>query len=257
MNEDATDDAIAYMETEEVKALTERIKAATGALKVPDEMQQATDENPYDATALIINNSFELDNEGATNGGTNGWSYNTKATGDTGARELSNETYAYTSEYGDEVGNYTFNTWHGSAVEGGFYLTQTIASVPAGTYELKALLAADLGTVIGLTANGDGKAYTLETPKDQATEGDIIFKLVEDGNLEIRVSSDSWFKADYFRLTYYGKDSSKEPNVTGADEIIAEPVEIVAIYNAAGAQIPAMQSGLNFVQYSSGKVLKK
>ncbi len=86
LNEDATDDAIAYMETAEVKALTERIKAATGALKVPDEMQQATDENPYDATALIINNSFELDNEGATNGGTNGWSYNTKATGDTGAR---------------------------------------------------------------------------------------------------------------------------------------------------------------------------
>ena len=252
LDEDATDDAIANLSTEEVRALKARILEAIGALKVPDAMKQATDENPYDATDLIVNNSFEGDGSGSTDG----WTYNTKATGDTGARDLNNATYAYTSAYGSEVGDYTFNTWSGSAIEGGFYVAQTVSAIPAGTYQLKALLAADLGSIISLTVNGDGKTYTLETPKEEATEADITFTLEEKGDIDIRVSSDSWFKTDYFRLTYFGANSAHQPDVTEVDEIEVSDTEIVSIFNAAGAQIPALQPGLNFIQYSSGKVLK-
>lgn len=252
LDEDATDDAIANMTTDEVRAITVRIAEATGALKIPDDMKNASDANPYDASDLIVNNSFEGDGSGSTDG----WTYNTKATGDTGARDLSNATYAYTSAYGEEVGSYTFNTWSGGTVDGGFYVAQTVTAVPAGTYELKALIAADLESEISLTVNGDGKTYYLTTPKEEATEAHITFALEEKGDLDIRVSSPSWFKADYFRLTYFGTGSSHQPDVTEVDEIEVSDSEITAIFNAAGAQIPALQPGLNFVQYGSGKVVK-
>ena len=251
LNEDASDDAISNMTTDEVRAITVRIAEATGALKIPDDMKNASDEHPYyKATDLIVNNSFEGDGSGSTDG----WTYYQGS--DTGAKPLSTATYAYTSAYGEDVGAYTFNTWNSSAPSGGYYLAQTVTAVPAGTYELKALIAADLESEISLTVNGDGKTYYLTTPKEEATEAHITFALEEKGDLDIRVSSPSWFKADYFRLTYFGTGSSHQPDVTEVDEIEVSDSEITAIFNAAGAQIPALQPGLNFVQYGSGKVVK-
>lgn len=231
------------LNNEELSTLSASAKDAITELKIPD-TEGASDTNPIDMTQTIENNSFET-------GNITGWTYNTAATGDTGVKSNSTETYTISNA----DGSYLFNTWHGSALEGGFWLAQTVKALPAGTYELNALIASDAKNKIVVTAANGGAEYELETPKGEATEASIIFELEENEDLEIKVSSASWFKADYFRLKYFGTNSTQKPTEVDGIEV-AEGAQIVAIYTVSGAPVASLQKGLNIVKYADGSVKK-
>ena len=240
---DAVNEAAANtsdLTNEEIEALIERAKEAASALRIPAS-GGASDDNPIDFTQVITNNSFE---DGLT-----GWTY--YAGSDTKAADNSNDTY----HIDNADGNFVFNTWNGSAPEGGFYVEQVIKGLPAGTYNLEALLASDKGNTISLIANSYEVPYTMENDKNVATEAFNIFPLEEGEDLVIRVASASWFKADYFRLTYFGTESDKE--ITGIESVeTAETSAPAAIYTISGAKVSSLQKGINIVKYANGKVAK-
>jgi len=226
--------------TDELVALTEEMTEVAAALKVPA-YEDATDENPIDMTRVIVNNSFE---EGLT-----GWTYYKGS--DTQAADNSNSTYTiYNAD-----GNYVFNTWSGSAPAEGFWVAQTINNLPAGTYELQALLASDMNNTIGLTAANGGADFVMENAKETGMEASIFFKLAEGEELEIKAFSKTWFKADNFRLFYYGTESQNVVTDVAAVELPAAAAPS-AIYSISGARLNGLQKGLNIVKFSNGTVKK-
>ena len=101
---------------------------------------------------------------------------------------------------------------------------------------------------------------------------DVTFKLDKESVITLGVMAKStnanWLAADNFKLTYYGTASAKEESGDAGDANAIEGVEeaapaakaIVAIYNAAGAQISTLQPGINIVKYADGttkKIFKK
>ena len=207
----------------------------------------ATDEEPVNVTAAIVNNSFE--------DGTNGWEV--VRGGDTDAKDNSNSTYTieFPEEYEELAGNYVFNTWAGSIPAGGLPVSQDIYGLPAGTYTVKAILASDANNVVTLYANEFSADYKMEGSKSHATEAELKFYISkEDAKLTLMVNSKSWFKCDCFQLFYHG-----EANTTAIDEVAAEPAtnaEPAAIYNISGVRVSALTKGINIVKMADGKVKK-
>jgi len=219
--------------TEEINQLMEDMELALARIYNPD-YKDASDDNPIDFTVRIKNNSFET-------GTTDGWTYNTKASGDTGAKENSNATYTINNA----DGAYVFNTWNSSLPEGGFWVTQTVKGLPAGTYQLEALMASDAGHTITLSAANGTADFVLEYGLDTATDGAITFTIEENEPVEIKAYSPTWFKVDNFRLTYFGNESSKEPSAI--DETIANTNASTAIYNLSGQRLQTLQKGINII----------
>jgi len=180
------------------------------------EYKGASDDNPVDFTVRIKNNSFET-------GTAEGWIYNIAATGDTGVKDNSNATY--TIENAD--GAYVFNTWHSSLPTGGFWVAQTVKGLPAGTYQLDALMASNAGNTITLAAANASVDFVLENDLNLAT--------------------------DNFRLTYFGTESQKDPSAI--DEIAVESHISSAIYNLSGQRIQTLRKGINIID--GKKVLVK
>ncbi|MCH5174848.1 MAG: hypothetical protein J1F40_03085 [Prevotellaceae bacterium] len=301
--------------TDELRALIEKIKYVAGFLRIPTGYENASDAEPFDMTGAIVNPSFEDDGDEVKT--ITGWTYNTAASGDTkvarvfedveGERTPIYATEKVKDESGVETGEvritgygtyyvenadgyYVFNTWNGSVPSGGFWLAQTIAGLPAGTYEVSALVAGDAGNEISLETNTHRKSKaTITVPAlesdDEATEDDEpaevdedeeeeenvlvvgpknighkvtnIFVLKEGAELEIKVTANGWFKADDFHLTYFGTKSEKIATdintVEPADDAASAPV---AIYTLAGTKVSSLQKGINIVKYSNGKVTK-
>jgi len=184
------------MTTEEIEALTTEMNRVIGMMKIPAGYEEATEENPVDFTQVIENNSFET-------GDLTGWTRNDKATGDTGVKESGAEGTTYYVSNVD--GTYLFNTWNGSALDDGYWVTQTIGYLPSGVYELSALLASDQGNVITLSAGNLATEFAMPTDKATALDTTITFTVQTEGeSVEIKASSKTWFKADNFRLTYLG-----------------------------------------------------
>jgi hypothetical protein len=206
------------------------------------EYKGASDDNPVDFTVRIKNNSFET-------GTAEGWIYNIAATGDTGVKDNSNATY--TIENAD--GAYVFNTWHSSLPTGGFWVAQTVKGLPAGTYQLDALMASNAGNTITLAAANASVDFVLENDLNLATDGSIIFTIAENEPVEIKASSQTWFKVDNFRLTYFGTESQKDPSAI--DEIAVESHISSAIYNLSGQRIQTLRKGINIID--GKKVLVK
>ena len=289
--------------TAELKDLVKRMKWATGYMKVPAGYEDASDDNEFDMTFVIVNPSFET-------GDLTGWKYN-KASNETKVVKVyedvddvrtpiydANQANGYSTYFVENAdGHYLFNTWSGSVPSGGFWLAQTITGLPAGTYEISALVASDAGREITLETDTHRKSKaTITIPElesdDEATEGDDeadepaevdedeneeeeektpyltvknighrvsnIFVIEEGAELEIKLSAMGWFKADDFKLTYYGKDSEKIATdintVEPADDAAASAP--VAIYTLAGTKVSSMQKGINIVKYANGKVAK-
>ena len=90
--------------------------------------------------------------------------------------------------------------------------------------------------------------------KETAEEVSVVFKLENDNDkISIKVASESWFKADYFQLYYYGKNSSKETgNYTGIEDIIANNSEVAEIYTVNGVKVSKLQNGINIIRTSKG-----
>jgi len=214
-----------FKEKELKQALIDNIILTTVKLRIPKHYNTATDDEPVEMTAMIFAPSFEENGSASSDG----WKWNTKASGDTGVKDNSNGTYAISNA----DGSFVFNTWNKDAVDGGYWVAQSVKALPAGMYELTALVASDAGNTISLTAGNDTKSTTLTTPKEQGTDISVIFAVKEgQDETEIKVSSNTWFKADNFRLQYFGANSQKE--TTGVDGIEeSADAELAGIYNAA------------------------
>ncbi len=241
-------DGKTFTNAQATQAIAEMEKL-TKLLGVPANIGDASDENPVEITNVITNHSFET-------GDLTGWTV-AQGTADTGSKENSNSTYTVNNA----DGAYVFNTWNSSAVEGGFFVSQDLEGLdlPAGTYELKALVASDANNTQKLSANGYVTEITTNG-KETAEETSVIFKIDEDNaKITIKVASETWFKADGFQLFYYGKNSSKATAVdTGIEDIIASS-EATDIYTINGVKVATLQNGLNIIRTKKGvkKAMKK
>jgi len=149
-------------------------------------------------TSVILNHSFET-------GNMTGWSALSRT--DTGVKDQSNGTYSITN--GDAVdGLKLFNSWGGSA-ENNVY--QTIPSLPAGTYQLSALLAGFNGEELVLAANETTNSVVVAGDKTVGYTVNVIFTLDAASDVTIKASNTkgvstsdaSFIKADNFTLTAY------------------------------------------------------
>lgn len=103
----------------------------------------ASDENPVDATWLITNPSFET-------GDLTGWTMTPSEGSDMGAREVemveTDRAYPLTGHDGNWIAN-LYTWWSGVAIE------QVVGEVPAGIYEVSALVATWEGYTVNFYAN--------------------------------------------------------------------------------------------------------
>ena len=236
-----------YTDAQAQQAIANMIKLAK-KLAVPADIEEASDFDRKDITNVITNNSFET-------GDLTGWTV-AKGASDTGAVENSNEIYAVNNA----DGSYVFYIWNSSAIEGGFFIAQDIEDLdlPVGTYELTCIVASDANNVQNVKVNNN--MYEMTTnDKANGEEISVVFKLENDNDkISFMVSSDTWFKADYFQLFYYGKNSTKENiGATGMKDIMATS-ETIDIYTIDGVKVPTLQPGLNIIRTKNGvkKVMK-
>ncbi len=204
--------AISYVEgwTSNATTVTDPIRAKytngeysneTTASDIYGEYQAAeiaaisADPEATDYTSVILNHSFET-------GDMTGWSAESR--NDTGVKENSNGTYTINN---DVDGNYIFNSWGGSA-ENNVY--QTIKNLPAGTYQLTALLAGFTGEKLVLAANDVTNSVTVEGDKGTGNTVNVVFTLEAAADVVIKASNTkatsadaSFIKADNFCLVAY------------------------------------------------------
>ena len=146
-----------------------------------------------DMTSFIVNPSFET-------GDLTGWTVGSSS--DTGVRENSNGTY---TTIGCD-GNYVFNTWWQ-----GIPITQTVANLPNGKYELKALMTSDAGDHLYLLANGEhSDVFGSPEGKGVFVEQSMQFNVTDNtatigaigGNEDGSFNENGyfWYKVDNFRL---------------------------------------------------------
>lgn len=178
-----------------------------------------------DLTSLITNPSFEsngsavnLSAENLT--GVTGWTLASASnTNDVGTRAYGNEGSTYYSYNG--VGDYCFNCyWEGKP------LTQSLGSLPAGTYELSALVTtgndSSIGTVY-LNANSNvSTGYARKGAASYFFREKLVFTLTEPTSVTIGIRGGNdiegnaskgaynengywWYKCDDFQLTYLCK----------------------------------------------------
>lgn len=146
-------------------------------------------------TSAIINPSFETQDM-------SGWQAEKR--NDTGV--VMNSLSTYRMENAD--GDYIFNSWGGTA-ENNVY--QTIKGLPAGTYQLNAVLAGFEGETLVLAANETTKNIIVDTHKGYGNPVNVIFTLEENCDLTIKASNTksqstsdaSFIKADNFTLKAY------------------------------------------------------
>ena len=168
---------------------------------------KANSTNPIDVTSTYIKNA------GFETGTTDGWA--TTSSSDTGARSTTEDNY----KTNGSQGNWLFNTWWK-----GTPCTQTIGKLPAGQYELSAMVASDGATIYMITGdNSDDYAY-VETTTNEGAIGKTLSKKFllssETSNYKIGVVGGAdgkagehkpyvadgywWYKTDNFQLKYYG-----------------------------------------------------
>ena len=177
-------------------------------------------------TGSVTANAVELDitnlyitNPGFEQGNTNGWTVG--ASSDTGARSTTNVTY----EMSNSEGDFLFNTWWQ-----GIPITQTIASLPAGSYTLSAVLASDGATVYLIAGEETANyAYTETTNSKVGILVSKDFTLTEASDYKIGAIGGAdgtagehkdytadgywWYKADNFRLVLNLEDGATIPDV--------------------------------------------
>lgn len=174
-----------------------------------------------DITSLITNPSFE-DNGAVVNvtsdnlGVITGWTVATVTnTNDIGTRAYSNNIFASLNG----VGDYCFNSyWEGKP------LTQEIGPLPAGTYELSALVTTGNATSIGTVYLNAGSAHSTGFARKSANANfyhreKLVFTLTSAQKVTIGIRGGSdpaegatkgawnedgywWYKCDDFQLTY-------------------------------------------------------
>jgi hypothetical protein len=227
----------------QAKDAIKKIVSTEKKLSLPASIDSATDNKPADVTVAITNNSFET-------GDLTGWIV-AKGTSDTGAKQNSNGNYTMSNA----VGSYIFNTWNSSAIAGGFFVSQDIEdlNLPAGTYELKCLVASDNNNRQKVSVNKYATDVTTNG-KQTAKKVSVIFKLAKDNDkISLKVASSTWFKADDFQLIYYGRNSNKVTSLGIETEKVQTDETIVnGIYTVNGVKVSELQKGINIIHTNKG-----
>lgn len=168
-------------------------------------LTNATAESPVDMTDKIANPSFEgvggsTTYTGANHACSDEWTYCSST--DKGSYSATNANHLITNDSND--GFYYMNLWGGVS---DFFTKQTLTSLPAGRYKLTALYASDSGNIATLYMNstGDGDAVSASGSGNSTfVQGTTIYDMQADGDVEIGMSSNKWFKVDGFKLEYLG-----------------------------------------------------
>ena len=156
-----------------------------------------TPENGENVTKLIVNPSFELDEDNHV--GATGWTL----------EDTQNDTKVHVNSGNYEMtnvdGTKLFNTWNGDAT--GYKISQTLQDVPAGHYKVAAVMAAFAGQTLQLKAN-DVTGTAPSEGKGIGVEVTTYVTLVNSGDLEIsaKTADGAFYKVDNFRLTYFEND---------------------------------------------------
>lgn len=176
----------------------------------------------FDLSYNIENNSFET-------GALSPWT--TNGSNDTGVKPNSNGTYTTTGV----DGSYLFNTWNNGA---GSKVSQTLSSLPEGYYTVTALVASDAGNTINILAGASTKSIAADATvgKTKFVEGTTDKVLVSDGSLEIGTNSSTWYKSDYFRLTYYTVTAGAAEAWAAAKAAAEAARDDVAYTNVTGSE---------------------
>ncbi len=144
----------------------------------------------YDITNYIVNPSFE----------TNALApWTTTGTNDTGVKPNSNATYTTAGV----DGSYLFNTWNNGS---GGELKQTIIDLPNGKYSLVALVAGDKNNLCTAFLNSATTAHTIVGDKNTFEEVKVEDVIVTNNTIQLGIKAGTWYKADNFRLYFYGYD---------------------------------------------------
>lgn len=156
-----------------------------------------TPENKDNVTKLIVNPSFELDEDNHV--GATGWTL--EDTQNDTKVHVNSGNYAMTNTDGEKL----FNTWNGDAT--GYKISQTLQNVPAGHYKVAAVMAAFAGQTFQLKAN-DVTGTAPSVNKETGVEVNTYVTLENPGDIAIsaKTAADAFYKVDNFRLTYYDND---------------------------------------------------
>lgn len=161
-----------------------------------------------DVTYLIQNPSFET-------GTTEGWQVGKPSKGGDVGVKKNQEQY----ETAGTVGDYLFNTWsvsdsyvYGSPEQ---FVQQTLSNMLPGEYHLQALASSNTYQSANAPVELFGNEYVSSfVPQSKSsfkqTYEVTIFLMPSQKNLTIGMRSTGWFRADNFRLTYYGKTEAYE-----------------------------------------------
>jgi len=266
LNDQLEGDAYKDFTNEELVAIIEDIEEMTKDMLsaiVESKASSATDEEPYDATGFIVNPDMGT-------GNADGWTV--MPLGQNNGYQNNN---TYTN--GDISLNQFIECWrNGAVLTDGTIEQTTAATLPAGTYTLSADInakwQADATVAIeGLflfvsDAAGNTNSVLLDTQTESPRHFEVTFKLEEASPITLGVMAKStnanWLAADNFKLMCYGTASTKEAsgdagNASDIDNVTEQSAKVVvAIYNAAGAQISALQPGINIVKYADGTTKK-
>ena len=266
LSDELEGDAYLSLTNEELAELIEEIEEMTKDMLsaiVESKASSATDEEPYDATGFIVNPDMGT-------GNADGWTV--MPLGQNNGYQNNN---TYTN--GDISLNQFIECWrNGAVLTDGTIEQTTAATLPAGTYTLSADInakwQADATVAIeGLflfvsDAAGNTNSVLLDTQTESPKHFEVTFKLEEASPITLGVmaknTNANWLAADNFKLMCYGTASTKEASgdagdASGIENVTEQSAKVVvAIYNAAGAQINALQPGINIVKYADGSTKK-
>ncbi len=271
------------IEDSEVDGLIEQIDLMLTKLNMPDDMAQATDNDPKECTGVIKTPGFEDAD------------WNNSAAGWTNPGNLGNDD--------TQKGVYAIEFWQTN-----FDMYQTIKGLPKGTYLLTvdawcrvgdnqqnydAWVADNAATMAYVYAvDGDSTVYSapvanvmkgamtesygydgeaeftvgdvtyympgslvsgrsyMDAPNEGVYTNSVICKVGDDGQLTIGIKKDqnvsnSWVVCDNFKLYYYGDGSSQQPSgdASSVNAVATAPVK-VEFFSLSGARISKPVKGV-------------
>lgn len=264
----------------EAKEMYTTIEAMKKALRVPAGIEIASDQNPVDVTSMIVNASFDNNDD-------EGWSGTPMGHQKVQAAELFNKNFdVYQTITGLPEGTYEVgvtgfyrNGWNKDdvaepyrryvagektnaylyAVVAGDTASVNMTSLWAGAVEDSVLTSGIVKITVDeksfYVPNSMGAAVTF-FEESMYTDNSLLVK-VTDGNLTIGMKknvliSSDWTMFDDFRLTYYGKNSQKE---TGIEEVQASSFKVHGCYDLQGRRIMNPTKGLYII--NGKKVMKR
>ena len=223
-----------------------------------EELADATETNPVDATFLLQNPNFNRNDQRVS-----AWEWIPSETAEENADNWNNHNF----NGGNQVNNCA-ESYHAA-----FVVKQTVSGAPAGKYTMTAqgfyrqdAFEGDAPAAPMFFANGVNKDVPAKTGEENSmskasesfTSGlytiePIEFEVAEDGMIYVGVTAavhNQWVIFDNFQLKYYGKK-----DITDGISVIETEVLNGNVYNLQGQKVTKAQKGLFIV--NGKKVVKK